>query len=1426
MRKLIVSSALALIAIAGITGTARADDYNGSCANVPASVDGNIFLSEPDCEIDHAISATGDIVFNYGTVSAKGMTAGGHIDLNTTSFTGDGNISAQGYVRIRSENDIAIDGDVATVTAGSVRLEASGNVSVNNVTSAPDSHIIIYSNYNTGNSGKFYIGGSGHSNGINGTATSEYALYVYNGFGGIEVVDPTKITVRALLLNALDDAIKISSGLLSTDAYNDGTIQLLADSIEFESGAILSSKNSDSSGQVHGIALNAKNITYDGDLTLNADGDGTSGRHGYVYFFTKGSTTINLLGSIYNPFIDIDNTNAVVDELTVTGTGSGTLNVTANGNYMDVVLQGYPIAFNTAGDINMFAKASVDHGIYVRNLNNRNDQAGVAFAGSTGKVMLDASGDGGNGGTVEISADNILLDQDRFDIKVDGPEGGSGNGGTINLSGTRIAQSQTKSAFSANGAGSGNGGLILIAPGESNLNVGENLADAGSVGVVYLAAKGGDTSGNGGLVKVYDMTGDLTVNGSKADTRAIDVSVAGPTGDGGTIDLQIDGDILFKPKDAEGDAGFVANSGITDGKGGSILLKAKGFESNDVSVKFQANGVDTGAGGTIDVQLEESLFIAYGIGAYSFEARNTDASADWLNGNADGGTIKITSEDELSLYGGALGVDGGHKGGNLLIKGDSLSISGNFYANGGAQGDGGQIRFESNSLTWQDENENTTISADGYGEGDGGLIELLFIGSQRVVLNNGASAFNLQANGGESGNGGTIRVEANGDLDAVSDYMLVQSGETGNGGNIALEGDEVQVSSSLYVDGGLQGGSGGTISIKANTLILPNGQFGEPFIFSANSNGEDVGGSIYLNASQIKDEVLQDRELHLQAKSISGNGGKIEIESSEDINLTAEEIDVSAGVESGGKGGSVVIKSAKDVSVDTTIQTNGGCDNGAGGSIFIEGNSISLSEGISASGGGSDNTCIAFTRSFSSQDADGGTITIVQKSQSELLDLSDLDIRANSGLRGKGGAIFISASNVSLQNTALYANGGEDSEGGDIEIKGINQNEEIDIADTIIEAKGGTNGFGGNVILHNVQNWENPNSPVDVIAISPNTSGSTLGGKHHGQMQSIRGNVNVICRFIPAQNASSWPAGYYNCANPLTPTALDDSPLAAASLINSPSAVTEFNHVLLRVWNTFAEYKIFTNSPEVDIGKAGLTDDLRAVSPNQNIIVEIFEKPTSLPQTLTVDQIKEVTAHELGHAIDYLRNTQSQSSVYFDDVVSDYEELDYDLRFDTPLTSHRRLPCEPSVYDQKSAPFAMVRDNDGVLICDAFGNLNSKWKDTNGLAYRNSYILRAITPYFTGAQNNPPGFLDPTEPWAQAFAFQLFVNGIDDNLSIARTYNGVLNRGYFSCGKRWADALRNGLSTRPNALTMNSCVHKSWYVDSTHQRLGRKDTDN
>lgn len=823
MRKLIVSSALALIALAGITGTARADDYNGSCANVPASVDGNIFLSEPDCEIDHAISATGDIVFNYGTVSAKGMTAGGHIDLNTTSFTGDGNISAQGYVRIRSENDIAIDGDVATVTAGSVRLEASGNVSVNNVTSAPDSHIIIYSNYNTGNSGKFYIGGSGHSNGINGTATSEYALYVYNGFGGIEVVDPTKITVRALLLNALDDAIKISSGLLSTDAYNDGTIQLLADSIEFESGAILSSKNSDSSGQVHGIALNAKNITYDGDLTLNADGDGTSGRHGYVYFFTKGSTTINLLGSIYNPFIDIDNTNAVVDELTVTGTGSGTLNVTANGNYMDVVLQGYPIAFNTAGDINMFAKASVDHGIYVRNLNNRNDQAGVAFAGSTGKVMLDASGDGGNGGTVEISADNILLDQDRFDIKVDGPEGGSGNGGTINLSGTRIAQSQTKSAFSANGAGSGNGGLILIAPGESNLNVGENLADAGSVGVVYLAAKGGDTSGNGGLVKVYDMTGDLTVKGSQADTQAIDVSVVGSLGDGGTIDLNIDGDIVFQPKDTEGEAGFSANGGGDNGKGGEITIEATGFSANDVSVRFLANGVNEGAGGNIAIKLDESLFVAYGIGTYSFEARNTDPTLNWLNGNGNGGSVTIESADELAVYGGAVTVDGGINGGKLAFKGLSLQITGNFYANGGAQGDGGQIKLEAESLGWQLPQEHTNVEANGNGEGGGGTIEIIITGSQTLKASAEGEAFSLKAEGGDAGNGGKIKIDSKGDVEINADNFSVKAGGSGvtHGGEIAIKTTQnFSATGSLRADSGCTSGDGGSIEIEADELSI------------------------------------------------------------------------------------------------------------------------------------------------------------------------------------------------------------------------------------------------------------------------------------------------------------------------------------------------------------------------------------------------------------------------------------------------------------------------------------------------------------------------------------------------------------------------------------------------------------------------------
>lgn len=94
----------------------------------------------------------------------------------------------------------------------------------------------------------------------------------------------------------------------------------------------------------------------------------------------------------------------------------------------------------------------------------------------------------------------------------------------------------------------------------------------------------------------------------------------------------------------------------------------------------------------------------------------------------------------------------------MKFKGVNVILSGNFYADGGAQGDGGSIAVESDSLTLPAD-VNTIIAANGNGSGQGGEV-ILTLHGQALNVSGDNENVSLIAKSNETGNGGSVKINS------------------------------------------------------------------------------------------------------------------------------------------------------------------------------------------------------------------------------------------------------------------------------------------------------------------------------------------------------------------------------------------------------------------------------------------------------------------------------------------------------------------------------------------------------------------------------------------------------------------------------------------------------------------------------------------
>lgn len=701
---------------------------------------------------------------------------------------------------------------------------------------------------------------------------------------------------------------------------------------------------------------------------------------------------------------------------------------------------------------------------------------------------------------------------------------------------------------------------------------------------------------------------------------------------------------------------------------------------------------------------------------------------------------------ELEITGtGSLTITANSKNGSILCSGDPLR-----FANSGA----------------------THIES----EGDGSLIELKFAGSpsgQDSLIFTGGAVEILTDN--PQHNAGTIMVTADKVKNTASSLVRLHSNalSDGDGGVISLDIDRGNLSlgsapaTMSLVATSMGSGAGGHISVenaKHNGTITLDASFSTAALSVAALGSNGDGGSIDLHADHLVNNATSGNS-GLVANGVgTGNGGIISLRLTDNIAISGAMPGLSlvAASNGTGDGGQVHLTSTKSsITVEgAAIAVNAGT-NGRGGRIVLTAtepqSTITISGLLNAIGRG---------------DKRGGHIEITGAK----LQLSQATLRVDGGdASGRGGTIDLTSLTTMTLGTAgmpslISAEGHGSGDGGSVRLSmPISFATGVDLRFTPIIARGGDTGAGGVVIVANTN--DQPFDVNDIINVDPgmNTGQNVFAG-------SITLN-GVECRQY--KTSYEWPKTYWNGVNPTNPDPLDAIPAQVASTLANLTSQLEAANVHIYVFQHNVPHSQFFFAPgEPRTPDGGETFN---ISVGGHIYCSPYREGTrglATTHVYTAGQLQEVSAHELGHAVDIMNGFLFQQTRYGTRTLRDLANLDWALLGDTQESSVRRNPCTPTLLPDGTVapglpPFLGVTDlSTGTLVCNV-GTVDPRYNN-----FSNSQIMQDLElPIFLADQR------PYSELGAQTFAFQ---QGGDQG---ARPMmDRVFANGHFNCAKGWANA--------------------------------------
>ena len=567
-----------------------------------------------------------------------------------------------------------------------------------------------------------------------------------------------KVRSNSLALEGINGSSAIRSGKLGASG---GDIDIVANDISLEHNVELSTS---SGGSLDGgdirldastmlisdnsqLALFAGNDSRAGDIIINTtdiliENNSSLNSSSKFQGAIAGSIEITAAGRF-----DIESGSALIAESDNAGIG-GRVSI----NAADIVITG-----ETTIDVQALGSGDAD----VLNL-----QAQNTITMSDGALINASSVGSGNGGTVQLAATTITLDN----VEVLGEAIGTGSGGDILFEATTVSIS--------------NDSTVNV----SSLSTIDEAGDAGAVRITaetvdiantefLLATLGG---GEGGALEIdatdIDLSqtlieaetkgsgngGEILMRGETIDWRDVAVNASGiGTGVGGEILLQGGAIKLLNPNinitaEGSGAAGDLIASGdsfIATGTGGifgdsqgsgvgaDIQLLTAETVLQDVTLTTSSLG--DGPGGEIQIYSIDSVTID---GA-TLDSQARDAGA--------GGDIDIRTEDLQLLGSGSLNVAGfgSGKAGHMELSASNVDIGGEAALILTASGDGvgGKLTLDADTFVLS---ENAEITSNVSGAGDGDLLQF---NTTSFVLEDQAE---ITSNTSGAGTGGTIEVNS------------------------------------------------------------------------------------------------------------------------------------------------------------------------------------------------------------------------------------------------------------------------------------------------------------------------------------------------------------------------------------------------------------------------------------------------------------------------------------------------------------------------------------------------------------------------------------------------------------------------------------------------------------------------------------------
>lgn len=1200
-------------------------------------------------------------------------------------------------------------------------------------------------------------------------------------------------------------------------------------------------------------------ISESGSCTL----DSTITASGYITV-TAGDS-VNIQGLSAGGSITVEGTSVTASDSLSAG---GALMVTSDGTIDTVALSGSSINVNSAGADATIGGATASGGTLTLQAQSTATATGALSASGNVVVkstdsdvsLVDATSTGGTltiEGQTNVTATGNLAASTTASINSDDGDITTKDvttfTGTLDITAADSVHAQKLSA----------GGKITITSG-TTLDTGDIVTYGGSGGDIELDP--GDTvtvnsmSADGGVSALLSNGGDMVVTQYvNAFTNPIDLEADKITVGGNIYGVQ--SVTLFGSEE-------IKVTGFTWSVNDFVSMEGTNLEDDDViiagtyvkaianddSIVFKSSVTSNAADGNGDILLQAQNNVqtgnistngSAGNGFVEIDANLAGGSSEFIvggseNSNGVNGIINTSTDDgggtlNNFVHGGVLIVNGtsGSTGGITITDGSNIYVdatasrsgliilnaqAGTFTLGGGVLEAGGPNAYAAGGITIAahavDVSATATIRAM-QSSSSGGTAHGVEIAASTVTY------------------GGTLTISSDGDglSTATTSVQLIPTGA-------------VTISSDANVENGI-----------FVTTTEPNGTFNTnaPISYSGPALIVTADGSYNAAAVSGNGMTFAGGSVIIQSKGATNHfiemyygsyGGDLTFGGSGAVFLNAD-------ATTGGTGGTVGIyaKNAVITTPSTFTMSANGPSSGDGNGGVVDFESISLSSGSTtigklsangaSSGTGNGGTITwypgtaevklgtnagdySLTTNSGTTDGDAGSITVNPNPGNVSIETINAISTKVLGTNGIGGNVTIIANpsvmvDSSITGLIITADGKGTGSGGDVTIDSSTDVDLSGITEELITAKGGDSGDGGKIYITKAV-------PFDFLTVL-NVESGDFGGccavaakprqsLHSRDSTGFDGVIGLNlqnCREY--KKASSWPKRYWNCTPTQdSETALDSTPYetAANSVYDSLRTTFSDNKVEILVFRGYEDYNKFYKGSTATFVNGGETKKI-----DDHIIVNAWESgavaDTKLYDPYDTAQEAEVTAHELGHALDIIignnvpANFPSTSASFSRAVNRDIYDLDYIL---DPTTSAYipRLPCKATVFSDNSEsaetpPFSGVIYLGSALsdkhVCTASGDLSADFIDNNGTPFPNDTIVLNLEPglFNTGT----PNFATPwIELHAQIFSYTSF-----GNLGGRPQLDKVIDNGAMKCTRTWAFGELGGNNgvTLPNPIT-------------------------